>query len=62
MVAIAQLVGAEITRKLAVPASAQRLLDLGGGHGMYSIALCRAHRCQRLTRPSPSASRPRARS
>jgi len=43
MIAAARLVADEIVGKLPVPATARRLLDIGGGHGMYSIALCRRH-------------------
>jgi predicted O-methyltransferase YrrM len=43
MVAIARLTGGEIVRKLRLPPTARRLLDVGGGHGMYSMALCRRY-------------------
>jgi len=43
LVAIARVMSAEVARKLKLPSSAKRVLDVGGGHGMYAIALCRAH-------------------
>ena len=43
MIAIARLAGDEIVRKVKLPPAARRLLDVGGGHAMYSIALCRHH-------------------
>ncbi len=36
----AELVGNVIAGKLDLPASASRLLDVGGGHGMFSVILC----------------------
>jgi len=43
MVAAARLVGPEIVRKVKLPPTARRLLDVGGGHAVYSIALCRRY-------------------
>lgn len=43
MVAAAQLIADEIVTKVRLPATAHRLLDVGGGHGMYSVALCRRY-------------------
>ena len=43
MVAVARLTADEIVSKVRLPATACRLLDVGGGHGMYSIALCRRY-------------------
>jgi cyclopropane fatty-acyl-phospholipid synthase-like methyltransferase len=43
MIAIARLTSDEIVRKIKLPPDARRLLDVGGGHGMYSIALCQRH-------------------
>lgn len=40
MVTVAELVGRDIADKHKLPASARRLLDVGGGHGMYSVILC----------------------
>lgn len=39
----ANLVGATIVNKVALPANAHRLLDVGGGHGQFTIHFCRAH-------------------
>ncbi len=33
----------EVTKLTPVPEGARRVLDLGGCHGLYSVALCRAH-------------------
>jgi cyclopropane fatty-acyl-phospholipid synthase-like methyltransferase len=43
MIATARLVADEIVAKIPVPAAARRVLDIGGGHGIYSIALCRRY-------------------
>ena len=43
MVSSALTSGMDIGRKLALPPSATRLLDVGGGHGVYSIMMCRAY-------------------
>ena len=32
-----------MARKLRLPSGARQLLDIGGGHGLYSAALCRRH-------------------
>lgn len=40
---IAQLVGDEIVSKASLTQHARRLLDVGGGHGRYSIAFCRRY-------------------
>jgi ubiquinone/menaquinone biosynthesis C-methylase UbiE len=39
----ANLVGASIVKKVALPDTASRLLDVGGGHGQFTIHFCRAH-------------------
>ncbi len=39
----ATLLSDDILKLSRVPTSARRLLDLGGGHGHYSIAFCRQH-------------------
>lgn len=36
-------VGPEIARKLALPDGPANLLDVGGGHGMYSVVMCQAY-------------------
>ncbi|MFN8490557.1 MAG: methyltransferase [Caldilineaceae bacterium] len=43
MAALAQFLLPEITSKLELPPDIQRLLDVGGGHAFYSIALCRQY-------------------
>ena len=40
---LARLSAAEVARKLRLPSGARQLLDIGGGHGLYSTALCRRH-------------------
>lgn len=49
LVMTALLAGTDITRKLALPASATTLLDVGGGHGIYSIMMCREYPNLRAT-------------
>jgi len=39
----ARLFEDEIFTKLKIPVNARRALDVGGGHGMYSVMLCRRH-------------------
>lgn len=39
--ATARLTVDEVVEKMTVPDDARRLLDVGGGHGLYSIELCR---------------------
>ena len=41
MLAVARMAGDEITAKTKLPAGAGRLLDVGGGHGLYSVKYCR---------------------
>ena len=41
--AVARLAAPEIVARVRVPAGARRLLDLGGSHGLYSIAFCQRH-------------------
>jgi hypothetical protein len=40
LIALANFALGEVIGKLQLPDSARRLLDVGGGHAMYSIALC----------------------
>lgn len=40
LVSAARLGIEEITRKIKIPDTARKLIDIGGGHGLYSIALC----------------------
>ncbi|MDX1745144.1 MAG: methyltransferase [Halobacteriales archaeon] len=41
--AVASTIVDEVTGKVDVPDGATSLLDVGGGHGLYAIDLCRAH-------------------
>ncbi|HYN63403.1 MAG TPA: methyltransferase, partial [Candidatus Limnocylindrales bacterium] len=40
---IAGAVAPELVRRAPLPAAARRLIDIGGGHGRYAAAYCRAH-------------------
>ncbi|MFQ5833218.1 MAG: methyltransferase [Candidatus Thorarchaeota archaeon] len=44
MVSLAHLTADEMVAKVKLPPSARRLLDVGGGHGLYSIKFCRRYR------------------
>ena len=44
MRALAGTVATEAVRRLPVPRGATRMLDIGGSHGYYSVALCRRHK------------------
>ena len=44
MRALAGTVAAEAVRRLPMPRSATHMLDIGGSHGYYSVALCRRHK------------------
>src|SRR5579884_3220089 len=39
----ANLAASEVARRIPVPRGARDLLDIGGSHGHYSVALCRRH-------------------
>jgi hypothetical protein len=41
---IAGAAAPEIVRRVPLPESARRLIDIGGGHGRYAAAFCRARR------------------
>jgi SAM-dependent methyltransferase len=41
--AVARLGAPEIVERVRIPPGARRLLDLGGSHGLYSIAFCSRH-------------------
>lgn len=41
--AAASLTVGEVTAAVDVPQGASRLLDVGGGHGLYAVELCRAY-------------------
>ena len=43
MIAIARYVADDIARAMPVPEGTARVLDVGGGHGQYAIALCHRH-------------------
>ena len=43
MMSNANLVGPDIVKKVVIPENATRLLDVGGGHGMFSVLFCQAH-------------------
>lgn len=41
--AVARVVGPEVVQRAALRGEPRRLLDLGGGHGLYSVLFCQAH-------------------
>src|ERR671930_412250 len=43
MRAMANAAAAEAVRRMPVPKDARSMLDIGGSHGYYSVALCRRH-------------------
>jgi SAM-dependent methyltransferase len=43
MMAITRYVKDDVVKGLPLPPNARRLLDIGGGHAMYSIALCQTY-------------------
>jgi predicted O-methyltransferase YrrM len=43
MRSLAGLSAGEVVRRLPMPSSAKTMLDLGGAHGYYSVALCRRY-------------------
>jgi SAM-dependent methyltransferase len=43
MRSLAGVSAAEVSRRTPVPRGARDLLDIGGSHGYYSVALCRRH-------------------
>ena len=49
MIAMALMAGDEVAQKVRLPPTACRLLDVGGGHGLYGIKLCRRHPRLRAT-------------
>jgi ubiquinone/menaquinone biosynthesis C-methylase UbiE len=49
MRAVANLSAAEVARRTPAPRRARSLLDIGGSHGYYSVALCRRHAELRAT-------------
>jgi cyclopropane fatty-acyl-phospholipid synthase-like methyltransferase len=52
----AKLIGDTVAKKLDLPASAARLLDVGGGHGLFTIILCQLYpKLQATILDSPEA-------
>lgn len=43
MIAIARYVAGDIVNAIMVKDNTRRVLDVGGGHGIYSVALCRQY-------------------
>jgi 2-polyprenyl-3-methyl-5-hydroxy-6-metoxy-1,4-benzoquinol methylase len=43
MIAAARITADEVVSRVRLPLTAQRLLDVGGGHGLYSIKFCRRY-------------------
>jgi predicted O-methyltransferase YrrM len=43
MMSLAQMGMPEWQRKVRLPGAARKLIDIGGGHGLYSIALCQKY-------------------
>ena len=39
----ARMARGEVAKKAALPAGARRVLDVGGGHGVYAVGLCERH-------------------
>jgi predicted O-methyltransferase YrrM len=49
MRAMANAAAGEAVRRMPMPKDAKRMLDIGGSHGYYSVALCRRHEGLRST-------------
>ncbi|MBI4583543.1 MAG: methyltransferase domain-containing protein [Planctomycetes bacterium] len=43
MIAVARMVADEVVAKVKLPPTGRLLLDVGGGHGLYSIRFCRRY-------------------
>jgi SAM-dependent methyltransferase len=43
MRSLARLTAGEVVRRVKLPEGATAMLDIGGGHGAYSVAFCREH-------------------
>lgn len=43
MIVLARMAADQIAARVRLPKTARRLLDVGGGHGLYSITLCRRY-------------------
>jgi 2-polyprenyl-3-methyl-5-hydroxy-6-metoxy-1,4-benzoquinol methylase len=44
MLAIARISAAEVGNRTSVPNNATQMLDIGGAHGLFSVALCKKHK------------------
>lgn len=56
MVALTRYVQADVLNKIALPPDARHLLDVGGGHAAYSIALCQKYtRLEAVVLDTPQA-------
>jgi 2-polyprenyl-3-methyl-5-hydroxy-6-metoxy-1,4-benzoquinol methylase len=44
MLAIARISAAEVGNRTSVPDNATEMLDIGGSHGLFSVALCKKHK------------------
>ncbi|HEX8333828.1 MAG TPA: class I SAM-dependent methyltransferase [Segetibacter sp.] len=44
MEATAAITSGEAVKKIPVPSSPSHMLDIGGAHGLYSVALCKKHK------------------
>lgn len=40
---LTEFVKGDVLKRISLPSTARRLLDVGGGHGAYTIALCQQH-------------------
>jgi SAM-dependent methyltransferase len=49
MYCIARLTAPEVAWRVPVPRGAKEMLDIGGSHGLYSVAICRRHPGLRAT-------------
>lgn len=57
-IAIANGVGDELVRKAGLPSGPRHLLDLGGGHGLYTVKFCQSNPSLTATvfdRPEPTS-------
>lgn len=61
MVALAEMILSELAGKLDLGPDCRRLLDIGGGHALYSVALCQRHPQLKVTILDSAYSHPIAR-
>lgn len=47
--AVARIDADEVARRIRLPIGASRAIDVGGGHGLYAVALCRRYPALRAT-------------